>query len=150
MTIGVAIFCVVIVVYAAFAAKLDRWSITAPMVFVAAGYLLGTGGTGLMGISPQAESIKELTEITLALLLFADASTLSLKQVSDDANLPLRLLTIGLILTDRLRGSRCSRPAAWGRTGLRRPAGGDPCTDRCCAWLADLQQPPRARSHPAR
>ena len=85
MTIGVAIFCVVIVVYAAFAAKLDRWSITAPMVFVAAGFLLGIGGTGLLGITPQVEGIKELTEITLALLLFADASTLSLKQVSDDA-----------------------------------------------------------------
>ena len=99
MTIGVAIFCVVIVVYAAFAAKLDRWSITAPMVFVAAGFLLGIGGTGLLGITPQVEGIKELTEITLPLLLFADASTLSLKQVSDDANLPLRLLTIGLIVT---------------------------------------------------
>ncbi len=29
MTTGVAIFCVVIVLYVAFAAKLDRWSITA-------------------------------------------------------------------------------------------------------------------------
>ena len=54
MTTGVAIFCVVIVVYAAFAAKLDRWSITAPMVFVAAGFVLGTGGTSLLGISPRA------------------------------------------------------------------------------------------------
>ncbi len=53
----------------------------------------------LVGHLAAVEGIKELTEITLALLLFADASTLSLKQVSDDANLPLRLLTIGLIVT---------------------------------------------------
>ena len=52
-----------------------------PMVFVAIGVVLGSGVTGLLPISPQTESMKALTEITLALLLFADVSTLKLREV---------------------------------------------------------------------
>jgi NhaP-type Na+/H+ or K+/H+ antiporter len=99
MTTGFAILAVLIVLYAALAVKLGRWSITMPMVFVAVGFLLGPSGANLLIISPQTETVKRLTEITLALLLFADASTLKLEQVRDDAGLPARLLTIGLVLT---------------------------------------------------
>jgi NhaP-type Na+/H+ or K+/H+ antiporter len=96
---GAAILTVLILLYAAFAARLARWWISMPMVFVTAGFLLGPGGTATFVLSPEAEGIKELTEITLALLLFADASTLHFRQVRDDATIPLRLLTIGLLLT---------------------------------------------------
>ena len=99
MTTGFAIFAVLIVLYAALAVKLGRWSITMPMVFVAIGFLLGPSGVGILAISPQTEMVKRLTEITLALLLFADASTLKLEDVRDDAALSGRLLTIGLVLT---------------------------------------------------
>ena len=70
-----------------------------PIVFVAFGFLSGPGGTGWLVLAPEAEPVKVLTEITLALLLFADASTLKAKQVRQDAGLPARLLTIGLLLT---------------------------------------------------
>ena len=40
-----------------------------------------------------------VVEVTLALLLFADASTIRLREVEDDARLPSRLLLIGLPLT---------------------------------------------------
>jgi NhaP-type Na+/H+ or K+/H+ antiporter len=99
MITGLAILSVLIVLYAALAVKLGHWSITMPMVFIAVGFVLGPGGAGLLAISPQAESVKMLTEITLALLLFADASTLKLEEVRDDAALSARLLTIGLPLT---------------------------------------------------
>jgi NhaP-type Na+/H+ or K+/H+ antiporter len=69
------------------------------MLFVLAGFLLGPGVTNILPLSPQAEVVKRLAEITLALLLFADASTLNLWQVRDDALLPLRLLTLGMLLT---------------------------------------------------
>jgi len=98
MTLGWAIFALLVVLYAALARWLERWSITMPMVFVVTGFLLGPGGTDLLPISPQAEGIKELTEITLALLLFAEASTLNLRQVRDDAALPARLLLLALPL----------------------------------------------------
>jgi NhaP-type Na+/H+ or K+/H+ antiporter len=96
---GIALFGIIIVLYGALAGRLGRWSITAPMIFVAAGFLIGPGGLNLHQVTPRTEGIKELTEITLALLLFADASTLSFRQVRDDARLPLRLLSIGIVLT---------------------------------------------------
>jgi sodium/hydrogen antiporter len=99
MTLGVAIFCMLVAAYAALAVRLGRWSITMPIVFVAVGFLLGPGGVGLVPITPLAEGVKQLTEVTLALLLFADAATLQLLQVRDDAALSLRLLGIGLPLT---------------------------------------------------
>ncbi|HKO25497.1 MAG TPA: cation:proton antiporter, partial [Chloroflexota bacterium] len=85
---GLAILCVLIVLYGAVALRLERWSISMPMVFVAVGFLLGPGGTGILHVSPQTEVVKALTEITLGLLLFADASTLNLRQVRADAHLP--------------------------------------------------------------
>lgn len=99
MNMGLAILAVLIVIYAAVAVKLGRWSVTMPMVFVGIGLILGPGGLSLLPISPQAETVKTLTELTLALLLFADASTLRLSRVREDAGLPGRLLTIGLLLT---------------------------------------------------
>lgn len=99
MISGVALFCILIVIYALFAGRLSRWSITAPMVFVAVGFLLGSAGLGALVIPVQAEGVKTLTELTLAILLFADASTLNLMQVRDDAALSLRLLTVGLLGT---------------------------------------------------
>lgn len=97
MTSGIAVLALLIVVYAAIAKKLDSWSITMPMVFVIIGVILGA--TNILPLTPNTESIKGLTELTLALLLFADASTLKLAEVRDDASLPARLLGIGLVLT---------------------------------------------------
>ena len=113
---GLAIFAVLIVLYAALAVKLGRWSITMPMVFVVVGFVLGPGVLNLLPMSPSTETVKGVTEITLALLLFADASTLKLEEVADDAALPARLLTIGLLLTMVLGGSSpssCCRRKAW-------------------------------------
>ncbi len=99
MEAGIGVLTIAVVLYAALASKLGRWSITMPMVFVAVGFLLGPLGVGLLALSPQTETVKVVTEITLALLLFADASTLTFGQVVDDASLSARLLAIGLPLT---------------------------------------------------
>lgn len=99
MELGWALFALAIALYAAVASRLERWSITMPIVFVAVGYLLGPDVGGLLPGETQASGVKELTEITLALLLFADATTLNFGQVRLDARLPLRLLVVGLPLT---------------------------------------------------
>jgi NhaP-type Na+/H+ or K+/H+ antiporter len=106
MYLGLAIVSVLIFIYGALALKLGRLSITMPMIFVIAGFLLGPGGIDLLQITPSSEGMKSLTEITLALLLFADASTLDLRQVRNDASLILRLLGIGMPLT-MLFGAIC-------------------------------------------
>ena len=93
---GIAILLLLIVVYAAVAVWLGRRSITMPMVFLAVGALTGDHGLGWITFSLSSEEIKLLVEITLALVLFADSSTLSFRQVRDDASLPARLLALAL------------------------------------------------------
>jgi sodium/hydrogen antiporter len=96
MLFGIAALAFLILLYAATAGRLSRWSISMPMVFVVSGFALSR--LSLFPLTLTAEGLKELTEITLALLLFADASTLNLRQLSRDAGLPARLLLIGLPL----------------------------------------------------
>ena len=96
---GLTALAVVVVAYTLVASKLDRWWITGPMVFAAAGAILGPGGLDVLPLSLTSESVLIITELTLALLLFSDASTVRLRDVEGDAGLPRRLLFIGLPLT---------------------------------------------------
>jgi NhaP-type Na+/H+ or K+/H+ antiporter len=96
---GIVILTIVFVMYALVASRLERLSITAPMVFVLAGMLLGRSVTDRFDISLTSEPVLLIVELTLALLLFADASTVRLQEVEGDAHLPARLLLIGLPLT---------------------------------------------------
>jgi NhaP-type Na+/H+ or K+/H+ antiporter len=92
MPAGIAVFFGLVVVYGALTVWLGRFSIGMPIAFVAVGALLGTNH---LITSKDAEL---LTEMTLALLLFADASTLHFRQVRDDVRLPGRLLVFGMPL----------------------------------------------------
>jgi sodium/hydrogen antiporter len=96
---GLTTLAVVVVAYTLVASKLDRWWITGPMVFVAAGVILGPGGLDVLPLSLTNETVLTITELTLALLLFADASTVRLRDVEGDSGLPRRLLFVGLPLT---------------------------------------------------
>ena len=66
---------------------------------MAVGLVLGPAGLGLLGVGFTSEATLLLTELTLAMLLFADASTVPLRDVWDDLGIPGRLLGIGLPLT---------------------------------------------------
>jgi len=96
---GLTALAVVVVAYTLVASKLDRWWITGPMVFVAAGTILGPGGLDVLPFSLGNETVLTITELTLALLLFSDASTVRLRDVEGDSGLPRRLLFVGLPLT---------------------------------------------------
>ena len=96
---GLTVVAVVFVAYALVASRLDRWRISGPMVFIAAGLILGPRVLGLLPFSLSSKTILTITELTLALLLFSDASTVRLRDVEGDASLPSRLLAVGLPLT---------------------------------------------------
>ncbi|TDD64936.1 sodium:proton antiporter [Jiangella aurantiaca] len=96
---GLAVLAVVFIGYSAVAARLGRWSITAPMVFIAAGALIGPHGLGILDVATDVEAVKIIAEVTLALILFADASSLRWREVRLDATLPARLLLLGFPLT---------------------------------------------------
>jgi len=85
--------------YGLFSKIADRSPVTAPMVFVAMGILVGPVGLNFFALEVRGELIHILTEVTLVLILFVDASTINLKQLIQDRNVPIRLLLIGLPLT---------------------------------------------------
>jgi sodium/hydrogen antiporter len=104
MDSGLVIFLLFIVIYAVVAVWLGRRSITMPMFFLVVGALFGANGLSWINLSLSTEGGKILVEITLALLLFADASTLKLHQLKDDAGLPARLLGLALPMIIALGG----------------------------------------------
>jgi sodium/hydrogen antiporter len=80
-------------------ARLERFDVTAPITFVAAGLLLTHGPLAFLGVAPSNELIKELAEFTLVLVLFSDASRVGLHELRVEAGLYLRLLGAALPLT---------------------------------------------------
>ncbi len=96
---GLTILAAFFVVYTLAASRLERWSITAPIVFMTAGLVLGPSVLNVLPFRVGDEVSLTLTELTLALVLFADASTVRLREVEGDVQLPGRLLLLGLPLT---------------------------------------------------
>jgi NhaP-type Na+/H+ or K+/H+ antiporter len=89
----------VILLYALLSRRLDGTAVTAAMCFVTCGLLLGSHGAGLIDPGAGSESVRVLAEVTLTLVLFADASRLDLATLRGEYQVPFRLLAIGLPLT---------------------------------------------------
>ena len=96
---GVALMAGLVVLYAALARRLDRWSITSAILFTAAGVVCGARALDVLPLALNAESTKLLAELTLAVLLFADAATIDAGIARQEAGLTARLLLVGLPLT---------------------------------------------------
>jgi sodium/hydrogen antiporter len=94
-----AIVAAVIFAWGTLSARLERFDVTAPVVFVLAGLLLTHGPIAPLGFAPSPELVKALAEVTLVLVLFSDASRVSLRDLRGDMGLCVRLLGIGLPLT---------------------------------------------------
>jgi NhaP-type Na+/H+ or K+/H+ antiporter len=94
-----AIVAALVFAWGTLSARLERFDVTAPIVFVAAGLLLTHGPMAVLGVEPSRELIKELAEFTLALVLFSDASRLGWPGLRADAGLYLRLLGGALPVT---------------------------------------------------
>jgi NhaP-type Na+/H+ or K+/H+ antiporter len=88
-----------VLAYAAVSRRLDGTSITAPMVFTAAGLVGGAKAAGLVDPSPNGATVKLLASATLAVVLFGDAARIDLRALREEYRLPARLLGIGLPLT---------------------------------------------------
>jgi NhaP-type Na+/H+ or K+/H+ antiporter len=88
---------------------LGRMNINGPLFFLVAGLLLGNPDWGPLPVDVDTPSVHLLAEVTLALLLFADAARVNVYKLRHDAFLPARLLGIGLPLSVLLG----SFAAAW-------------------------------------
>jgi NhaP-type Na+/H+ or K+/H+ antiporter len=96
---GLLLIGLVAIGYALVAGKLERESVGGPLVFTVAGLLLGPFGVSRLDPPPGGVDVRLIAELTLALVLFADASTIGLRQLRRHAGLPLRLLAVGLPAT---------------------------------------------------
>jgi NhaP-type Na+/H+ or K+/H+ antiporter len=97
MTGAVVVFAALVLGFAAVTRGLGRLSITAPIMFLAV-------GAALAAVSPfDAETLRGpltvLAEVTLALILFHDASQVRPREIMADPGPPARLLLVGLPLT---------------------------------------------------
>ena len=94
-----AIVTALVFAWGTWLARLERFDVTAPIIFVLAGLLLTHGLLAPLGFAPSPEGVKGLAEVTLVLVLFSDASRVGLRDLRHDMGLCLRLLGIGLPLT---------------------------------------------------
>jgi NhaP-type Na+/H+ or K+/H+ antiporter len=94
-----AIIAGLVFTWGTLSARLERFGMTAPIAFTAAGLLLTHGPLTPLGVTPSAELVNVLAEVTLALVLFSDASRVGLHHLRADLGLCLRLLGVGLPLT---------------------------------------------------
>ncbi|MEM9013804.1 MAG: cation:proton antiporter [Pseudomonadota bacterium] len=88
-----------LVAYSAYSARLGAGMVSAPMAFMVAGIVTGAGGLGLVSIDVDSHVLEGFGEITLALILFADAAGTNAKRLTTDYRIPRRLLLISLPLT---------------------------------------------------
>jgi NhaP-type Na+/H+ or K+/H+ antiporter len=94
-----ATLALILLGFAAVSARLEGTPVTAPMVFTAAGLLVGVDALGLVDPSATGDAVKVLAEATLTVVLFSDASRIDLHALRSALATPVRLLGIGLPLT---------------------------------------------------
>jgi NhaP-type Na+/H+ or K+/H+ antiporter len=85
--------------YSIIASRLGRTPVNGALVYLAFGALAGPVGLGLLDLSISTEGIRLVAELTLALVLFTDASNADLSVLRRSFRIPQRLLLIGLPLT---------------------------------------------------
>ncbi len=98
-TEALAIAATCVVVWSVLSGRLERIYISAPIAFMVMGLVVTHGPLALIHFSPHSETVKSLAEVTLAVVLFTDASRVNIHELRSDLGLPARLLAIGLPLT---------------------------------------------------
>ncbi len=97
-TWAIATVAFVLLAFATASGPLARSVVTPAIFFTAAGLLAGPV-LGLIDFEVRGEPVKLLAEATLTLVLFADASRISVSALRNEFAVPARLLGIGLPLT---------------------------------------------------
>ena len=143
---ALALLAALFFAYALVARWLDRWSITAPMVFLLGGIALGRAGTAFLDVGVETETARVFVELTLALLLFTDAATVALAEAEGDARYDGRLLAIGLPLTIVVGAVAAGRALPRHRLAGRRGPRDDPRAHGCRPRPAARNQQARSPS----
>jgi NhaP-type Na+/H+ or K+/H+ antiporter len=97
--IQLAIFVLLLFGYSMVSRRLEQTVLTAPIVFTIAGMFMFPALPAIMEAGFNANVFLRLAEVGLVLLLFTDASRTDFKFLKTIGNLPIRLLSTGLLLT---------------------------------------------------
>lgn len=91
-----AVLAVFVFLFSIVSGRLERTSFSGPMIFVAAGFVMGPAVLGWFpGDNPDL-LLRVLADLTLALFLFIDAANADLKTLGQRYAIPTRMLLIGL------------------------------------------------------
>jgi NhaP-type Na+/H+ or K+/H+ antiporter len=96
---AVAVLALLILGWSVVSGALARHDITGPFVFAASGYVLANPDWGPLTVDVDTASVHLIAEITLALVLFSDASRVNVVDLKNDFAIPTRLLGVGLVLS---------------------------------------------------
>jgi sodium/hydrogen antiporter len=96
---NLAVLAAVVFAFGLVSRRLEGTVLTAPLVFVLVGAILGPAGIDLFEFELGDHTVLLLAEIALALVLFTDAASTDLSTLRQNEGLPLRLLGIGMPLT---------------------------------------------------
>jgi NhaP-type Na+/H+ or K+/H+ antiporter len=94
-----ALFTGLVFLYSLVSARLKPTVITAPILFTFGGMALVLVRPDLAELGLQRPMLLTFAEIGLVMLLFTDATHINLKALQSRERLPLRLLSIGMLLT---------------------------------------------------
>ena len=94
-----ALFFALLFAFSLVSRRLEGTIVTAPMVFKTAGMLMFPALPWIMSAGFNKNVFLRLAEIGLVLLLFTDASRTELDTLRSIGSLPVRLLSIGMLLT---------------------------------------------------
>ncbi len=96
---SLAVVALAVLAVASVSGRISGTVVTPAILFVGIGLLLGPSMLGELDLPSTGSTVRALAEATLALVLFSDASRINLTELRRDANVPARLLGIGLPLT---------------------------------------------------
>ena len=96
---ALAVVALALIAFGVVSRRLEGTPLTAAIVFVGIGLLVGTQALDLLDTAPTGSSVKILAEATLTVVLFVDASRIDLRLLRREYAVPARLLGLGLPLT---------------------------------------------------
>jgi sodium/hydrogen antiporter len=97
--LALALFILLLFLFSLVSRRLEQTVVTAPIAFTVAGMLMFPVWPWIQRAGINANVALRLAEIGLVLLLFTDASRTKLDILRSMGNLPIRLLSIGMLLT---------------------------------------------------
>ncbi|MBL8541822.1 MAG: cation:proton antiporter [Betaproteobacteria bacterium] len=119
MLIAAFVFCVF--VYSLVSRRLEQTILTAPILFTAAGAVLAFSPEALSEVGLDRKGFLLVAELGLVMTLFTDASRIAPRLLRGRTNLPIRLLSTGMLLTIAL-GALCAivvfRNLSWWEAGI--------------------------------